>query len=95
MKLRFLGQTYSTSLNRVEMVTSAHKARFLGREYSLRVPIQTVDSHSPSINKVELNASANTAPFFVREHAVRIPHQTVHSPLGITRKYRGITYSVG
>ena len=46
MKLRFLGQAYSTSNNTVETVASEHTARFLGRSYTLRRPIQTVNSPS-------------------------------------------------
>lgn len=44
MKLRFLGQTYSSSLNRVETIASEHTVRFLGRKYALRLPTQTANS---------------------------------------------------
>ena len=46
MKLRFLGQAYSTSNNSVETIPSEHTARFLGRTYTLRRPVQTVNSPS-------------------------------------------------
>ncbi len=44
MKLRFLGQAYSTNNNLVETVASEHTARFLGQSYTLRRPVQTVNS---------------------------------------------------
>jgi Domain of unknown function (DUF4278) len=46
MKLRFLGQAYSTSNNSVETIPSEDTARFLGRTYTLRRPVQTVNSFS-------------------------------------------------
>ena len=61
MKLRFLGegltpelgsgactprQPYSTSNNQIETIPSEHTARFLGRTYTLRRPIQKVNSQS-------------------------------------------------
>ena len=44
MKLHFLGQAYSTSNNLVETIPSEHTARFLGRTYTLRRPVQNVNS---------------------------------------------------
>ena len=41
MKLRFLGQTYSTSNNQVETTVSENTARFLGQRYTLRRPVQS------------------------------------------------------
>ena len=46
MKLQFLGQPYSTNNNSVETIPSEHTARFLGRTYTLRRPVQTVNSLS-------------------------------------------------
>ncbi len=46
MKLQFLGQAYSTSNNSVETIPSEHTARFLGRTYTLRRAVQTVNSPS-------------------------------------------------
>ena len=46
MKLRFLGQAYSTSNNQIETIPSEHTARFLGQSYTPRRPIQTVNSRS-------------------------------------------------
>ncbi len=46
MKLQFLGQPYSTNNNSVETIASEHTARFLGRTYTLRRPVQTVNSPS-------------------------------------------------
>ncbi len=46
MKLRFLGQAYSTSNNQIETIPSEHTARFLGRTYTPYLPIQTVNSRS-------------------------------------------------
>ena len=46
MKLHFLGQPYSTNNNSVETIPSEHTARFLGRTYTLRRPVQTVNSPS-------------------------------------------------
>ena len=46
MKLRFLGQPYSTSNNQIETIPSKHTARFLGRTYTPRCPVQTVNSPS-------------------------------------------------
>ena len=44
MKLRFLGQTYSASNNRVETIASDCTARFLGRNYTIRRPVQIFKS---------------------------------------------------
>ena len=41
MELRFLGQTYSTSNNSVETVAIPCTARFLGKSYTMRRPVQT------------------------------------------------------
>ena len=46
MKLRFLGQAYSASSNSVETVASEHTARFLGRTYTLRRPVRSINSAS-------------------------------------------------
>ena len=46
MKLRFLGQPYSTANNSVETTPSEHTARFLGRTYTVRRPINTINSAS-------------------------------------------------
>ncbi|GAB4549157.1 MAG: hypothetical protein Tsb0014_43840 [Pleurocapsa sp.] len=46
MKLRFLGQDYSTSNNQIETIASEDTARFLGRTYTTRRPIQTANSPS-------------------------------------------------
>ena len=46
MKLQFLGQPYSTNNNSVETIPSEYTARFLGRTYTLRRPVQTVSSLS-------------------------------------------------
>lgn len=44
MKLHFLGQTYTTSNDRVETIPSDYTARFLGKPYHLRRPIETFKS---------------------------------------------------
>ncbi len=44
MKLRFLGQTYYASNNQVETVASEYTARFLGKSYTPRCPVQTINS---------------------------------------------------
>ena len=44
MQLRFLGQAYSTANNSVETVASEQTARFLGRRYNTRLPIQNPTS---------------------------------------------------
>ena len=44
MKLRFLGQAYSASNNQVETIPSEHTARFLGQRYTIRRPVQTINS---------------------------------------------------
>ena len=46
MKLRFLGQPYSTANNSVETIPSEYTARFLGRSYIVRRPIDTINSAS-------------------------------------------------
>ena len=50
MKLRFLGQTYTTFDNSVETISSENTARFLGRTYTLRRPVHAIKSAS-SISK--------------------------------------------
>ena len=42
MELRFLGQVYSTNNNSVETIDTENTARFLGRSYTLRRPVQPV-----------------------------------------------------
>lgn len=44
MKLHFLGQTYSADNNQVETTATEYTARFLGRSYTVRRPIQNVNS---------------------------------------------------
>jgi hypothetical protein len=44
MKLRFLGQAYSTSNNQIETVASEYTGRFLGQNYTLRRPLPAVKS---------------------------------------------------
>ena len=44
MKLRFLGQTYYTSSDRIETIPSDCTACFLGQSYHIRRPIQTFKS---------------------------------------------------
>ena len=44
MKLRFLGQAYSSSNNQVETTASEHTARFLGQSYTPRRPVKTSNS---------------------------------------------------
>ncbi|MEM8723052.1 MAG: DUF4278 domain-containing protein [Cyanobacteria bacterium P01_G01_bin.39] len=39
MKLRFLGQTYSSQNNNLETIAAEHTARFLGQSYIPRRPI--------------------------------------------------------
>ena len=51
MKLRFLGQAYYVSNNSVECVASKHTAHFLGRTYTLRRPVQTINSPSGIVRK--------------------------------------------
>lgn len=46
MKLRFLGQAYSATNSSVETIASEHTARFLGRTYTVRRPIDTINSAS-------------------------------------------------
>ncbi len=41
MKLRFLGQTYSTANHRVPTVATENTAHFLGQSYTVRRPVQT------------------------------------------------------
>ena len=45
MKLRFLGQTYSSANNQIETRASSNKARFLGQNYTINVSITSVRSH--------------------------------------------------
>jgi Domain of unknown function (DUF4278) len=42
MKLRFLGQTYSTSNNKIETIPSEYTARFRGKTYTPRRPVQAI-----------------------------------------------------
>ena len=44
MRLRFLGQAYSTSNHQIETIPSDHTARFLGQSYHLRRPVKTFKS---------------------------------------------------
>lgn len=44
MKLRFMGQAYSASNNRVETVAGKQTANFKGQKYQVRVPVQSVKS---------------------------------------------------
>ena len=44
MKLHFLGQTYSANNDRVETTATEYTARFLGRSYTVRRPVQNVNS---------------------------------------------------
>ncbi len=44
MKLRFLGEAYSTNNNQVETIASEHTAHFLGQSYTTRRPVQTSNS---------------------------------------------------
>ena len=44
MKLRFLGEAYSTNNNQVETIASEHTAHFLGQSYTPRRPVKTVNS---------------------------------------------------
>ncbi|GAB4549819.1 MAG: hypothetical protein Tsb0014_44430 [Pleurocapsa sp.] len=46
MKLRFLGQPYSTSNYQIETIPSEDTGRFLGRTYTTRRPVQKVISQS-------------------------------------------------
>ena len=44
MKLRFLGQAYTTSKNQIETTASEHKAHFLGQSYIPHRPVQPFNS---------------------------------------------------
>ena len=44
MKLRFLGQTYSTSNNQIKTETSQETACFRGQSYNLHRPVKTFKS---------------------------------------------------
>lgn len=44
MELRFMGQVYYTSNNRVQTVAGKQTANFKGQKYQVRVPVQTVKS---------------------------------------------------
>lgn len=57
------------------------KLRFLGQAYSA------------SSNSVETVASEHTARFLGRTYTVRRPARAVNSASGISKKYRGVTYS--
>ena len=46
MELRFLGQVYSTNNNSVETIDTENTARFLGRSYTLRRPVQNLQFKS-------------------------------------------------
>lgn len=46
MKLRFLGQTYSTFNNKIETIPSEETVRFLGQTYITRRAFAVVNSHS-------------------------------------------------
>ena len=46
MKLRFLGQPYTTFDNSVETIPSEYTARFLGRTYTVRRPRRIIHSAS-------------------------------------------------
>jgi hypothetical protein len=46
MKLRFLGQAYSTSNNQIETIASKDTACFRGKTYTPSRPIPTVNSPS-------------------------------------------------
>ena len=50
MKLRFLGQAYFSTNDRVETVPSDNTARFLGQNYILRRPVLVAKSQ-PSLLK--------------------------------------------
>ncbi|HHP7232322.1 MAG TPA: DUF4278 domain-containing protein [Xenococcaceae cyanobacterium] len=41
MKLRFLGQTYSTSFSQIDTEMSQQTGHFLGQKYYLRRPVKT------------------------------------------------------
>ncbi len=41
MKLRFLGQTYSTSFNHIETEPSEQTGHFLGQKYTISRPLKT------------------------------------------------------
>ena len=51
MKLRFRGQAYSATNNSVETVASEHTAHFLGRTYTIRRPVHTINSPSGIVKK--------------------------------------------
>ena len=44
MQLTYRGQTYSASDNQIETIPSEHTAQFLGRRYTLRRPVQIINS---------------------------------------------------
>lgn len=44
MELRFLGQTYTTTNNRVATVATEQTASFKGQKYQVRVPVQPIKS---------------------------------------------------
>ena len=46
MELRFLGQAHTTLDSSVATIPSEHTARFLGRTYSVRRPINAINSAS-------------------------------------------------
>ena len=46
MELRFLGQTYSAVNNTVETTAIPQTARFLGRSYTMRRPVKSLQTKS-------------------------------------------------
>ena len=44
MELRFMGQVYYASNNRVQTIAGKQTANFKGQKYQVRVPVQTVSS---------------------------------------------------
>ncbi len=46
MQLRFMGQVYSASNNRVQTVATEQTASFKGQKYQVRVPVQTIESQA-------------------------------------------------
>ena len=52
MQLRFMGQTYFASNNRVATVATEQTATFKGQKYQVRVPVQTAKSQlNPQVRK--------------------------------------------
>lgn len=46
MQLRFLGQTYTASENSIETAAIPQTARFLGRSYTMRRPVKSLQLKS-------------------------------------------------